>query len=225
VLTALHHVLILFQASQVTSERKMSGSSTPQELVPVSFTSEQLVEIKSDITDGAPYAVRMSLALAIRLAMHPNDKLAVLHEIDGLEHERPGTTVRPTQFKYPPLFPLWHKHYFMPRHVQRNFGDRWGVSRGEGNRDLRALLSGIATQHGNDPEKWQGTLVHQFVMGGLLDRANANRLTGDWIIFGKHAGKNYYLDLATHEEGEGENAERLMQKLRAGCQAEFPFLF
>jgi len=48
----------------------------------------------------------------------------------------------------------------------------------------------------------------------------------DWIIFAKHDGQNYYLDLATHEEAQGQaNSERLMQKLRVGGRAEFPFLF
>jgi hypothetical protein len=69
-------------------------------------------------------------------------------------------------------------------------------------------------------------LVHRLNVDGLEERALAQRLTGDWIIFAKRDGENYYLDLATHEEAEGPaNSERLMQKLQAGCQSEFPFLF
>jgi hypothetical protein len=42
----------------------------------------------------------------------------------------------------------------------------------------------------------------------------------------RHKGQNYYPDLTTHEEAEGPaRSERLMQKFRAGSQAEFPFLF
>lgn len=46
---------------------------------------------------------------------------------------------------------------------------------------------------------------------------------GDWIIFAKHKGKNYYFDLATHQEGR--EPKRLISKLRAGSACEFPFLF
>lgn len=59
-------------------------------------------------------------------------------------------------------------------------------------------------------------------MEGYEDRV-ARGLTGDWIIFGIHESKNYYLDLGTHSEGE--DGESLYKKLRNGCQAEFPFLF
>lgn len=48
-------------------------------------------------------------------------------------------------------------------------------------------------------------------------------MTGDWIVFGKQQGKNYYLDLATH--AEPEEPARLYEKLRGGSEAEFPFLF
>jgi hypothetical protein len=68
-------------------------------------------------------------------------------------------------------------------------------------------------------------LVHRLYVDGFEERA-AQRLTGDWIIFAKHDGQNYYLDLATHEEAQGQaNSERLMQKLRDGSRAEFRFLF
>lgn len=205
----------------------MTHQSRP-DMVQVSFTSEQLELVKREVTGGAPYASRLSFAFVTRLAKHRDDMPAVLEEIDALEGLRPAS--RPTkeveQFKHPPLFPLWHKHFFASRHVLRNTGDRWGISRGQGNRDLDALLTEIATKYGDDPSTWQGKLAERFTVDGLFDRADAGRLTGDWIIFGKHGGKNYYLDLAIHEEGRGlANAERLMHKLQAGSQAEFPFLF
>jgi hypothetical protein len=124
------------------------------------------------------------------------------------------------------LAPLWHKHFFSPRHLLRNVDERWNLARGEGNRDLDTVLAEIAAEHGNNPARWPSVLAHRLNVGGLEERAHAQRLTGDWIIFAKRDGENYYLDLATHEEAEGSaNSERLMQKLQAGCQPEFPFLF
>ncbi|WP_375762450.1 hypothetical protein ACE10W_37115 [Bradyrhizobium sp. B025] len=193
----------------------------------MSLTRDQLVRLKLEVTGHAVYASRISLVLALRLVGHPADTSAVLHEIGSLEGLRPATRAKPPQqFKHAPLAPLWHKHFFSPRHLLRNIGERWNLARGAGNRDLDVALSEIAAQHGDDPAKWPSVLVHRLNVGGLEERAHAQRLTGDWIIFAKRDGENYYLDLATHEEAEGPaNSERLMQKLQAGCQSEFPFLF
>ena len=119
----------------------------PQDTIPVSLTLEQLYEVKLQILHQAPYASRVSLGLALRLVEHSNDLVAVLREIDSLEGLKPETPVkRAEQFKHPPLFPFWHKHYFTSRHALRNVGERWNVARGQGNRDLSSLLSEIAAQ-------------------------------------------------------------------------------
>ena len=193
-----------------------------------SFSLEEWAAIKRAVADNAPYADRISIGLAVRLSLsqHQPDRLDVLREINALEGLRPETNTNgPAPFKHAPLAPLWHTHFFRPRHVLRNIGDRWGVARGQGNRDLGSLLSQVAVECGDDPVRWPGELAHRFG-GGLSERAEARRLTGDWIIFGKYQGRNYYLDLALHEEGEGAcNSAQLMNKLRASSQFEFPFLF
>ncbi|QQO19484.1 hypothetical protein JJB98_06005 [Bradyrhizobium diazoefficiens] len=199
----------------------------PSGMAKTSLTLEQLAQLKSEVLGHAPYAARVSLALIVRLACNSNDFLPVLRQIDALEDLKARTTVKEEQqFKYPPLFPLWHAHYFASRHTLRNIGERWNISRGEGNSALKASISAVAERHGHDPDKWPGVLLHRIFIEGMTERANANRLTGDWIIFAKHDGENYYLDLAQHEEAEGPiKSDQLMQKLRAGSAAEFPFVF
>jgi hypothetical protein len=103
----------------------------------------------------------------------------------------------------------------------RNIGIRWALD-GERQRDLDAMIKDVQENYGRDPDHWPGVLVHRFVLDGYADRASWG-LTGDWIILAKHQGQNYYLDLATHEEGH--QAQRLYEKLRLGSAAEFPFLF
>lgn len=204
----------------------MENQQPRPDAVKVSLTLEQLVQLKSEVLLQAPYASRVSLGLLFRL-ITTGDTLPVLREIDALEGLKPRTTVKDSQpFKYPPLFPFWHAHYFTSRHVLRNIGERWNIARGQGNGDLGAALAAVAGSHGHDPDVWPGAVAHQVFIGGLTERANANRLTGDWIIFAKHDGQNYYLDLAQHEEAEGPvKSAALMDKLRAGSAAEFPFLF
>ena len=68
-------------------------------------------------------------------------------------------------------------------------------------------------------------LAYRLYMGALEERSEAKGVTGDWIVFAKHGGNNYYLDLATHEEGDVENAPGLLNKLRNSSSMDFPFLF
>ncbi|MHC2255938.1 hypothetical protein ACVILK_005630 [Bradyrhizobium embrapense] len=194
--------------------------------VKVSWTLEQLAQLKSEVLLEAPYASRVSFGMVIRLTT-TGDLMPVLREIDALEGLKPKTTLKdPQPFKYPPLFPFWHAHYFTSRHIMRNVGERWNIARGPSNPDMLAALSDVATRFGHDFDMWPGAVAHRLFVGGITERAEASRLTGDWIVFAKHGGQNYYLDLAQHEEAEGpDKSTALMQKLRAGSAAEFPFLF
>jgi hypothetical protein len=197
------------------------------ELVTASFSREELHAIKVVVTDSRPYADRISFAFAVRLFEMRSglrEQALVIDELDALEGLRPPLQTKPAeQFKHPPLHPLWHKHFSAPRHANRNIGIRWNI-RGKKQKALDAMLSDVAAEYGADPDLWQRVLLYRFVLDGYADRAAHQRLTGDWIIFGKHDGANYYLDLATHEEGRTQ-PERLLEKLRAGSAAEFPFLF
>lgn len=106
----------------------------------------------------------------------------------------------------------------------QNIGIHWNLI-GEGNRDpLTPILQEVASDHGNDPARWPGIVAYRTVIEGYKKRAKRG-LTGDWIIYGKHEGRNYYLALAAHEEGERPNAIQLYKTLQQVCAAEFPFLF
>ncbi len=189
-----------------------------------SFSLDELQKMKKEICSYQPYADRMSVGFALRLiqlkATH-REHGCVLREIDFLEGLVPtSTTVEASQFKRRPLHPFWHKHFYAPRHFWRNLGNRWGLTRG-GNQDLTKMINEVA-QYGHVPEVWQNIICHMLVVDGYTDRAHFG-LTGDWIIFAKHNGENFYLDLASHEEGDAP--ETLITKLRQGSAAEFPFLF
>jgi len=107
--------------------------------------------------------------------------------------------------------------------VARTVGERWGLGN-SGNRDLSKMIEEVAVECGDQPDLWPKRLAHQLVLGGLYDRAAARRMTGDWIIFAKHEGRNYYLGLGTHDEAR-RDPDTLYQGLRHGSEWEFPFLF
>jgi len=196
----------------------------------LSLSQQDIAEIKNEAAPGRSYNDRVSVALALRM-LHLGrskqiDTHSILDEIDYLEGYRSTSrTKKESQFVHPPLEPLWHKHFMTARHIMKNIGVRWSLDR-NGNRDLDRLIQEVAKEAGNDPDLWPKLLAHRLVVEGYEDRASTDGgygLTGDWIVYGKHDGKNYYLDLASHEEGQ--NALALYRKLRNGCYAEFPFVF
>lgn len=196
-------------------------------MLSMSLTVEEVARLKSEAVRGQAYAQRVSTPLAAKLLDRTNrnfDPFAVLHELDHLEGLRPTSrTKRESPFKGPHLQPFWHKHFFSSRQLINNIGIRWNLA-GGGNKDLDRMILDVANAHGENSDQWIDQLVHRLVFDGYQERA-ARGLTGDWIIYAKHQGKNYYLDLATHDEGTSERAVHLAKKLRDGCFAEFPFLF
>lgn len=64
-------------------------------------------------------------------------------------------------------------------------------------------------------------LTRDVVQGNWARLREAERLTGEWIVFAKHEGQNYYLSLATHDKTTHEDLRR---NIDAICCPEFPFL-
>ena len=147
---------------------------------------------------------RISLQFAARLVwitVELGEGDLVLHELDHLEclHSRRSLTKPETQFKHAPLHPLWHKHYSAARHMPKNLSTRWGLY-ADGNRDAIKMLQEMVTPTASDDtEKLVGNILHQVVVSGYEERAERG-LTGDWIIFGRQNGLNFYLDVVPHSE-------------------------
>ena len=69
-------------------------------------------------------------------------------------------------------------------------------------------------------EKMINELAHRASVESFEQRASDGKLTGEWIVFAKHEGKNYYLCLATHRTSD----QSIHNKIKAVCWREFPFL-
>ena len=198
-----------------------------EEMLKANLSLEQVSKLKRQAVGGRPYVDRISLQFAARLvwiAVELGEGDLVLHELDHLEclHSRRSLTKPETQFKHAPLHPLWHKHYSAARHMPKNLSTRWGLY-ADGNRDAIKMLQGMVTPTASDDtEKLVGNILHRMVVSGYEERAERG-LTGDWIIFGRQNGLNYYLDVVPHSEAP-EHA-KLYEHLRKSCAAEFPAFF
>jgi hypothetical protein len=56
--------------------------------------------------------------------------------------------------------------------------------------------------------------------GSWLRRSDRQGLTGEWIVYAEHEGRNYYLCLAHHQDGD----THVRSQIDALCCYEFPFL-
>jgi hypothetical protein len=151
----------------------------------------------------------------LMLRMQGIDPAHVLSEIQALEGGRSGTGTKPaTPFRGPLLRGLWHKHFFAPlpsllaHNILNHFGD--------------SGLAGMIDQVVKDSASPVFTLAmiediaQRATVEPLEQRHAAGKLTGEWVVFGKHEDKNYYLCISTHEVQDAELAARVRI-----CQQEF----
>ena len=144
---------------------------------------------------------------------------SIIDEIKNLEDVGPPQQTKPaSEFKGAHLKGLWHKHFFAANLslLAHNISNQLAGGK------LGKLVEDIF-----DPNKSPvvtkemiGELSHRVVVGSLEDRASDGKLTGEWIVFAKHQGQNYYLCLTTHESGD----ENIAQSIKAACMPQFAFL-
>jgi len=140
----------------------------------------------------------------------------IIDELKALESGTTTGTKPATEFTKAPLKGLWHKHYFSAHFIGQNL-----VNQHAGGR-LEKLVERVM-----DPEKYPivtreliGQFAHEVVQGAFEQREEQGKLTGEWIVFAKHADQNYYLCLATHNTGDPV----IYDQIKSVCFPQFPFL-
>ncbi|WP_024955857.1 hypothetical protein [Sulfurospirillum arcachonense] len=142
----------------------------------------------------------------------------ILNQIKSLESNKKSSTKKETQFNREPLKGLWHKHFFDAQYILKNIGAEFGLNY-DGNKKLDKLLSK------NDFNKFDDTMnkkiIYEIVDDGFLGRQKNKKLTGEWIIFTKGKGSNYYLTLARHEEDDSVIYNRIINNITEFKELDF----
>jgi hypothetical protein len=131
--------------------------------------------------------------------------------LEGAHKNRPERTRPPSLFRRPPLKGLWHKHFHqgtipsLALNLQNHWNGRLDQLIGE-----HFHIGEVVTQEA------VSSLVHDLVIKGYEDRGRAGRITGEWIVFAKQDGINYYLTLGVHGDDDA-----IAKRVRM-CAAEFP---
>lgn len=178
---------------------------------------------------------RVSTLLVNELAYGMVNRTVHVHKIydeigglEGAESTRPTNTKPASDFKHPPLQGLWHKHYTDASHILTNIGNHWGINPKKDASDPNngkkfakfindEILAGQQTVE-LTPQVL-GKIASHFVLAAHEQRNEAQKMTGEWIVYAIHNDENYYLTLATHKEGDEVIAARVRE-----CAAEFPEL-
>jgi hypothetical protein len=140
------------------------------------------------------------------------DLLGVIDAIRSLEQTgKPGQAKDPTKFRHPPLQGLWHAHYFTGRFLPTNLINH---TKSVPDSELAATIANSALtliQKAN-------LIAHRFVVQSFVERANAGKLTGEWIVFAKDAKNvNHYLVIARHSTGD----QAIYDLIRTRCDQQF----
>ena len=146
----------------------------------------------------------------------------VVSQIEALEGVGVGGGLKPaTPFKHPPLNGLWHQHYLedglpsMARNLSKGI-DRFVLPWLK----RQATEADAAGEEKSLTEADCARIAHEAVVSNWQQLIETTALTGEWIVFAKHQGKNYYLSLGKHDSGD----EVLRARIDAICLSEFPFL-
>lgn len=146
----------------------------------------------------------------------------IVREIELLESGKLGQLKKPIQNLHPPLKGLWHKHYMqdgmasMAMNVKKGL-DQYGmpffdkkIKEAKDAREERFLTPADVP-----------ALVDDIISGNRRRLAEKQSLTGEWLIFAKHEGQNYYLTIATHDSS---THDKVREQIEQVCCVEFPFL-
>lgn len=170
---------------------------------------------------------RVSQFLSIQLASISKyrvyNSFSITDVIQDLEGVGRGCKRRVAQFKHPPLKGFWKVHFFDPRFMVKNLINHWGLERANSPK-LNNLFLRIDIEEEKSPSThgWHGRLAHEMTIMGYEERARKNNLTGEWIVFLKHKGKNYYLCISRHTSPEDDRD--VYEFLKNICEYEYPFL-
>lgn len=144
---------------------------------------------------------------------------SIIDEIKSLEGDVASQQTKPaSEFKGAHLKGLWHKHFFAANLslIAHNITNQLAGGK------LAKLVEEVFDPKKNSvvSKEMIGELSHRVVVESLEDRASNSKLTGEWIVFAKHQGQNYYLCVATHNSGD----ENIAQSIKAACLPQFEFL-
>ena len=146
---------------------------------------------------------------------------ALMDEVKHLEGlKRSTSTGKERPFKGQILKGLHKKHFTDASFILKNIGIHLGYENGRTDHLDRIIQQAFERNtSGYVDDDFNNYVAHHTTVGAYEERAKKS-LTGEWIVFKRHHGKNYYLTLAAHDEGD----ENVRRRVDMAYEFDFPFL-
>jgi hypothetical protein len=168
------------------------------------------------------YSIALLLGLFGGFKSGTQNPAKIIREMEALEGlGAPSRTKTAQPFTGIQLRGLMHKHY-LPDGLKslalnmKNELDRSGIPLLK-QKVADAEASGEKRYFTVEDAKW---IAYEASHGAMLRRMQRSAITGEWLIYATHKGRNYYLSLGRHDGDDGE----LRTQIEAICCQEFPFL-
>lgn len=168
---------------------------------------------------------RMSTVLLAQAYLFQVNRVFALfdltHPIKVLEGAGSSTSIPPAdQFRYAPLTDLYKIHFTSPRFFPKNLLNFMRSKKG-GRYFQNAWDEAVRISDSQYINKnFIDHLSHYIVFGSVDIKNNSNEMTGEWVVFHRHEGLNYYLTFALHIETNDEIYNRIV----TACELDnFPF--
>lgn len=144
----------------------------------------------------------------------------VIDQVRALEGAGSACGMKPaTQFKHAPLAGLYHQHFFAPQFLAQNMLNQLG------RKGIEKIFWEVAQGREVMTEEILRELSTRLTVEQFEQRADQQKLTGEWIVFAKHNGQNYYLTISRHTDSKRpEEDKALFWEIDQICYREFPFL-
>ena len=143
---------------------------------------------------------------------HPIKVLEGLTPSDGTGHAE--------QFNHPPLAGLYKKHFTSPRFLVRNLLNFLRSKQGE--RHFNNVGDEAIKISGSQyiDETFTKYISLHMIADPIAIKSASKKMTGEWVVFHKHHGVNYYLTIAFH----GETNDQIHQRVAFSCKFDgLPF--
>ncbi|OCH04010.1 hypothetical protein [Aliivibrio fischeri] len=124
-------------------------------------------------------------------------------------------TKSPSVFKRMPLKGLYHIHFYSPQYMTNNINIELGKN------GLQDIISDVLDNYKDFPaDKKAEIMTERAISDSLEFRREKVKMTGEWVIYAKYKGKNYYLCLARHSDDD----YAIRKRIEKHCFDKFPFL-
>lgn len=194
----------------------MTISLSREELI--NWASESVAFFGLDLSRISTVLLAQSYSYEINRVFDTFDLTHPIKVLEGLSSS--DSTGRAERFNHPPLTGLYKKHFTSPRFLVKNQLNFLRSKQGEHHFnnvwDEAAKISG---SHYID-NTFTKYLTHHMVHDPIAIKSASKKMTGEWVVFHKLDGVNYYLTIAFH----GETNDKIYKRVALACEFDdLPF--